>query len=55
MDDWFIIPLIGGLFFSVLGFIAILISIRKKEKLNPLILSYLLGGLTIFIISYNHL
>lgn len=52
LNDWFIVPLIGGLYFSILGFIAVSISFRKKKRLHPLSLAYLLGGLVMFIISY---
>lgn len=52
MDEWFIVPLIGGLYFFILGIVAISISIRKKREFEPLILTYVFGGLAIFIISY---
>ncbi|MER2005930.1 MAG: hypothetical protein ABS939_00640 [Psychrobacillus sp.] len=52
MNNWFIIPLIGGLIFTLMGLAGILISIRKKEKLHPMTLLYLLSGPFVFIISY---
>ncbi|QJI52449.1 hypothetical protein [Psychrobacillus phage Perkons] len=52
MNDWFIVPLIGGLIFTLLGFVGIVMSIRKKEKLHPMALLYLFSGPVIFIISF---
>lgn len=52
LNNWFIIPLIGGLIFTLMGLAGILISIRKKEKLHPMTLLYLLSGPFVFIISY---
>lgn len=52
LEDWYIIPLIGGLILAVLGFTTILVSLRKKERLDPLTLSYSLVGVAIFIIGY---
>ena len=53
LNEWFIIPLIGGIVFVLLGFIAVVVSIKKKKSINPYGYLYLIGGLIIFLISYN--
>lgn len=53
VTEMFIITLIGGIYFIVLGFIATFIAVKKKEKLNPMGTLYLFGGLAISIISYK--
>jgi len=49
----FIISLIGGLVFVILGSIGMIISVKKKERLHPMATLYLFGGMIVAVISYK--